>query len=111
MADVQIEENPVHIDGEDMSAIVAAIGELGKEAEPTEQQMLLKAAWWVLVLHWLEDDTTHFAFDSFLTLLGGKVLRHYRKVKKDAPARIDVVDQEHNTLASHELDESDNEDT
>ncbi|HXY43075.1 MAG TPA: hypothetical protein VEH29_02710 [Acidimicrobiales bacterium] len=110
MADVQVEENPVHIDNEDMAAIIDAIGELGKEAEPTGQKTLLKAAWWVLVLHWLEDDTTHFAFDTFLTILGTKVLRHYRKTKKDPPARIDVVDGDHNTLASKELDETDEDD-
>jgi hypothetical protein len=78
MADTLVEQNPVRIDDEDMDAILAAPRELERDPESTEQQAVLKAAWWVLVLHWLSDDAGHFAFDSFLNVLGHRVWKHYR---------------------------------
>lgn len=109
MADTLVERNPIRFDEEDMDAILAALRDLDRDPQPTDQEALFKAAWWVLVLHWLSDDATHFAFDSFLTVLGHKVWKHFRDREKDPPKRIDVLDAKGNTLASQEVEEPEGE--
>lgn len=105
MPDTLVERNSIWIDDGDMDAILAALRELDRDPEPTGQEGLLKAAWWVLVLHWLSDDASHFGFDSFLTLLGHKVWKHFRERDRDPPRRIDVLDANGNNVASQEITE------
>lgn len=50
MDKVLIERNASHIDVEDMAARVAIFDSLGVEASLTEQTILIKASWWVLIL-------------------------------------------------------------
>jgi hypothetical protein len=67
--------------------------------------MLLKAAWWVLTLHWVGDDLPHLGFDSLLTLLGQRVWRHYRDRGKVGPLRIEIRDADDEIIASHDIEE------
>ena len=83
--------------------ILAALEEAGVKAEATEQTTLLKAAWWVLVLHWVGDDLPHLGFDSMLTLLGQRVWKDYREYGKSPPARIDVYDSEDDVVGTIEI--------
>jgi hypothetical protein len=64
MVDTLVERNPIRFDGSDMDAILVALRDLDRDPEPTDQETLVKAAWWVLVLHWLSDDATHFALGA-----------------------------------------------
>lgn len=109
MPDTFVERNPVHVDDADMDFILASIRSLGRDPEPMDQKRSLKAAWWVLILHWLTDDGEHFAFDTFLTVVGTTVWKHFRERGKDPPARIDVVDIAGKPLASHAVEEPESE--
>jgi hypothetical protein len=107
--EVFVEENFAHMDAADTAAVVAALNELGVEAQATEQTTLLKAQWWVLILHWVGDDLPHLGFDSLLTLLGQRVCRHYRIRGTPGPARVDILDANDDVIASLEI-EGDDED-
>ena len=104
---VLIEENFAHIDESDMAVVLAALMELGVEAEATEQTTLLKAQRWVLVVHWIGDDLPHLGFDSLLTLLGQRVWRHFRELGKSGPTRIDVLDESDDVIASRDVEDGD----
>ena len=89
-----------------MAAILIDLGELGYSSEAMEQTTFLKAAWWVLVIHWVGGDLPHFGFDSTLTVLGRRVWKRYQDQGQDGPKRIDVVGADDNTIASHEIKSS-----
>ena len=55
---ILVEEDPVHIDHEAMTALIEEIESLGHEAEPTEQEFLFEDAWWDLVLRATTDATS-----------------------------------------------------
>ena len=109
--DVLVERNRTHMDNSDTAAILTALGDLGLTAEATEQTTILKAQWWVLTLHWIGDDLPHLGFDSMLTLLGQRVWRHYREVGKEGPSRIDAVDEDDETIASHNIEDEEPDDS
>ncbi len=109
-AKVFVEKNRVHMDDTDAAMVLAALEDLGIEAEATEQTTLLKASWWVLTLHWIGDDLPHLGFDSLLTLLGQRVLQHYRDNGKSGPSRIDVKDATDEIIVTHDI-ESDGPDS
>jgi hypothetical protein len=107
MTDILVEENSVHIDEADMTAILDGLREAGYSGEPAEQSTILKAAWWVIVLHWVGGDLPHLAFDSTLTLLAQRVWKHYKDQGKTPPTRIDLVDVNDNPIASQEISDVD----
>ena len=107
MTDILVEKNPSHIDEVQMTAILNDLRDLGYPSEAMEQSTILKAAWWVLVIHWVGGDLLHFGFDSTLTVLGQRVWKRYREQGKTGPKRIDVVDVDDNTIASHEIEYDD----
>jgi hypothetical protein len=100
-----VEQNHVHMDDADTAVVLAALEELGVQAEATEQTTVLKAAWWVLTLHWIGDDLPHLGFDSLLTLLGQRVWRHYRDLGKMGPSRIDIYNSEDEIITSHDIED------
>ncbi len=57
MAQLLIEENFQHLDGQDVESLIEAIAELGLSAEPTQPRGGTRSGDWALVLHWLRDDT------------------------------------------------------
>jgi hypothetical protein len=107
MPDILVEWDHSHISDAKMAEILLAFEEIGVSAEQTEQTTLLKAAGWVLVLHWVGDDLPHLGFDSLLTLLARRVWKHYRKSGGSPPARIDLYDADDDTVASIELKDED----
>ena len=84
---MQIQEDPAHIDSEDMDALVEALARAGTEAEPTEQREVLKAAWWVLVLYWIGAEQATVGFISQLKTVGSWIGRQYRFYAFDWGAR------------------------
>jgi hypothetical protein len=76
MPQLLIEENFRRIDSPDMEALIAALADLSLDAQPTEPRMIVKADWWVLVLHWLGDeshrdwlrDEAHTIFDEAMAV-------------------------------------------
>lgn len=108
---VLIEQNRVHMDDSDTAMVKAALEELGVAAEATEQTTLLKAQWWVLTLHWIGDDLPHLGFDSLLTLLGQRVWRHYRKINKAGPSRIDAIGTDNEIITSHDIKDEEPDDS
>ena len=112
MTDILVEKNPSHINEAEMAAIINDLLDLGYHSESTEQSNILKAAWWVLVIHWVGEDLPHLGFDSTLTVLGRRIWKRYRGRGQIGPKRIDVVDADDFTIASHEIefDEVDDDD-
>lgn len=56
MAQLLIEENFQHLDGQDVESLIEALAELGLRAEPTQPRTRTHSPGWTLVLHWLLDD-------------------------------------------------------
>lgn len=107
MAEILVQENAIHIDNADMAAILESLSENGLSAEAVKQSTWLKAAWWVLVLVWVGGDLSHMAFDKTLEDLAKKLRQHYKDRDKAPPARIDLVDESDNPIASLEIEEDD----
>ncbi len=99
------------MDDADTAMVLAALEELGVQAEATEQTTVLKAAWWVLTLHWIGDDLPHLGFDSLLTLMGQRAWRHYREIGKTGPSRIDIYDEHDAIIFSREIEDKEPDDS
>ncbi|WP_329563707.1 hypothetical protein [Kitasatospora sp. NBC_01266] len=69
MAQLLIEENFQHLDGQDVEALIEALAELGIRAEPTQPRTASRSGDWVLVLHWLGDDLGQITEDSVAAAL------------------------------------------
>ena len=93
-----------------MEYVVTVLEDEGFEAEPTDQKAIFKAAWWVVALQWVEGDLPHLAFDSALTILAGKLWKHYHAKTEAPPSRIDVYDAEGNAAISREVTEPEEDD-
>jgi hypothetical protein len=65
MAQLLIEENFQHLDGQDVEELIEALAELGLNAEPTQPRSTPERHGWVLILHWLRDDVEPIT-DEFL---------------------------------------------
>jgi hypothetical protein len=102
MATLLIEEHP-RIDPSDMQALLEIAREEGLEADQTPQTTSLKAAWWVLTLHWIADDSSHLAFDAILTTLAIKARRYFIKKGKTPPRRLDIKDRDGKIIGSIEV--------
>jgi hypothetical protein len=98
MAHILIEENFRHINGLDMEALIAAFRDQGISAEPTQRQTSHKNTRWVLVLHWLGNQTVLPATESAAVAVAGKIRELYR-IKREGvgedrprtpPMRIDL---------------------
>jgi len=107
MAEILVQENAIHIDDADMATILESLSENGLSAEAVKQSTWLKAARWVLVLVWIGGDLSHMAFDKTLEDLAKKHRQHYKDRDKAPPARIDLVDESDNPIASLEIEEDD----
>ncbi|MBV9024355.1 MAG: hypothetical protein JO362_11320 [Streptomycetaceae bacterium] len=98
MAHILIEENFRHIDGLDMEALIAAFRDQGISAEPTQRQTIRKGTRWVLVLHWLGNQTVLSAVESAAVAVADKVRELYRikrngvgeDQRRTPPIRIDL---------------------
>ncbi|WP_037607112.1 hypothetical protein [Streptacidiphilus rugosus] len=55
MAQLLIEENFEHLDGQDVEDLIEAFQALGLRAEPTQPRTAPQRRGWVLVLHWLRE--------------------------------------------------------
>jgi hypothetical protein len=114
MAQLLIEENFQHLDGEDVEELIEAFDALGLSAEPTQPRTAGPRHAWVLTLHWLPDDTA--ALDA--TLRDGSLadavrgaLRHPHPVGEDGtevrertlPRRIEIRDRRDRVLAQVDL--------
>lgn len=69
MAQLLIEENFQHLDGQDVESLIEALAELGLRAEPTQPRAGSRSGDWVLVLHWLGDDIGQIAEDGVAAAL------------------------------------------
>ncbi|MEZ0064597.1 hypothetical protein ABIA32_000585 [Streptacidiphilus sp. MAP12-20] len=71
MAQVLIEENFRHLDGQDVESLIEAFAGLGLRAEPTQPRSAPQRHGWVLTLHWLREDDEARIIDE--ALLAGVV--------------------------------------
>ncbi|MFG2846915.1 hypothetical protein ACGF12_27625 [Kitasatospora sp. NPDC048296] len=101
MAQLLIEENFQHLDGQDVESLIEALAELGLSAEPTQPRTGTRRGDWTLVLHWLRDDTGQITEDAVAAALvtavtevlgqqhpagpGGTIVRG-----RTLPVRIDI---------------------
>jgi hypothetical protein len=98
MAQILIEDNFQHIDGLDMEALIAGFAEQGFRAEPTQRQTSHKGAGWVLVLHWLGDETGRPAAEAALVAMVDSIRALYRikrsgvgeRTQRKPPVRMDL---------------------
>ena len=104
MTDLLVEMNHAHIDEVEMASILNDFRELGLQGDATEQSTLLKATWWVLVLHWVGSDVPHLAFDSILTVVAQRSWWRFRSRGEDGPKRIDVIDASDQVIISIEIE-------
>src|SRR5665213_1672749 len=91
MSKVQIEATALKIDDEDMVALITIFAEQGIEAEPVEQQTLLKGAWWVLALHVAGQNVEAYVESIPLQIIGARVVKHFRDRNRQPPRRIDLT--------------------
>lgn len=90
MTEVLIEENFVHIDGNDMSVVLAIVDRLGLDAEPTAPRHVSERHSWVLSLHWLAAGDPPAAVAAALPGVLAEICGHFRAVGKVPPARLSV---------------------
>ncbi|GAB2730706.1 hypothetical protein [Kitasatospora kifunensis] len=69
MAQLLIEENFQHLDGQDVELLIEALAELGLAAEPTQPRSVTRSGDWALVLHWLRDDVGKITEDAVAAAL------------------------------------------
>ncbi|MFI9274151.1 hypothetical protein ACIGXM_26105 [Kitasatospora sp. NPDC052896] len=69
MAQLLIEENFQHLDGQDVESLIEALAELGLSAEPTQPRTGSRNGDWALVLHWLRDDIGRITEDAVAAAL------------------------------------------
>jgi hypothetical protein len=69
MAQLLIEENFQHLDGQDVESLIEAFAELGLSAEPTQPRSGTRRGDWVLALHWLRDDIGQITGDAVAAAL------------------------------------------
>lgn len=69
MTALLIEENFQHLDGQDVESLIEALAELGVSAEPTQPRTSTRHDEWVLVLHWLRDETGQITDDALAAAL------------------------------------------
>jgi hypothetical protein len=105
MPDVQIHEDPVHIDADDMAAVIEAIRDSGADAEATPQGLEFKAAWWILVLAWIGAEQTLAGFVAQLSAIDRRVSQHYRAAGKTPPRRIELFAPDGSVIASVEVED------
>ncbi|MGF1431315.1 hypothetical protein [Kitasatospora sp. LaBMicrA B282] len=101
MAQLLIEENFQHLDGQDVESLIEALAEFGLSAEPTQPRTACRSGDWTLVLHWLRDDTgriTEDALAASLVLTVTRILGQEHAAgnggtsvrERTLPARIDI---------------------
>jgi hypothetical protein len=100
VAQILIEENFNHIDGQDMEELLEALTGLGLDAEPTQPRTPTgHGRGWVLVLHWLRDEPQHIMEDGFAAALTDAVHRVFGErrtpglapgLPRALPTRIDI---------------------
>jgi hypothetical protein len=101
MAQLLIEENFQHLDGQDVESLIEALAELGLSAEPTQPRTATRSGDWALVLHWLRDDTGRITEDAVAASLVMTVTRILGQVHsagaggtrvrgRTLPVRIDI---------------------
>ncbi|MBF9069495.1 hypothetical protein [Streptacidiphilus fuscans] len=104
MAQLLIEENFQHLDGQDVEDLIEAFEELGLRAEPTQPRSEPTRRGWVLTLHWLRDETetvTDPVLGAALASAVRDVLSKEHEVGcggtrvrgRTLPARIDIRDR------------------
>ena len=114
MAQLLIEENFAHLDGEDVEALIEAFAALGLNAEPTQPRSAGPRHRWVLMLHWLRDDTAPLDAtlrDGSLARAVRGALGHPHPVGEDGtevrertlPRRVEIRDRNDRVLAEVDL--------
>jgi hypothetical protein len=114
MPQLLIEENFQHLDGEDVEELIEAFGALGLSAEPTQPRSAGPRRGWVLMLHWLGNDTTPLDAslrDGSLADAVRGALGHPHPVGEDGtevrertlPRRIEIRDRGDRVLAEVDL--------
>jgi len=111
MAQLLIEENFQHLDGQDVESLIEALAELGLRAEPTQPRTGTHSGDWTLVLHWLMDDIAEITGDAVAAALVVAVTGALDQVHsvgyggtsvrgRTLPVRIDVRGRAGELLAS-----------
>ena len=90
MTEVLIEENFVHIDGEDMNVVLTVFDRLGLDAQPTAPRHVSERHRWVLSLHWLTRGQVSDPVDAALPGALAEIRRYYTEAGKVPPARLSV---------------------
>ena len=114
MPQLLIEENFQHLDGEDVEGLIEALRDLGLSAEPTQPRSGGGRRNWVLMLHWLADDTAPLDAtlrDGSLAATVRGALGHPHPVGEDGtqvrertiPRRIEIRDRNDRVLAEVDL--------
>ena len=94
MTEVLIEENFVHIDGDDMSTVLAIVDRLGLDAEPTAPRHVSERRRWVLSLHWLASGDLPEPVEAALPGVLAEICGYFQAEGKVPPARLAVYGQD-----------------
>ena len=111
MAQLLIEENFQHLDGQDVESLIEAFAGLGLRAEPTQPRTGTHSSGWTLVLHWLMDDVEEITGDAVAAALVAAVTGALGQVHavgyggtsvrgRTLPVRIDIRGRAGELLAS-----------
>ncbi|WP_327071169.1 hypothetical protein OG500_36555 [Kitasatospora sp. NBC_01250] len=90
MAQLLVEENFQHLDGQDVELLIEALAELGLTAEPTQPRTATRGDDWALILHWLRDDTEPITGDAVAAALVTSVARELCQAHAAGPGGTSV---------------------
>ncbi|MFF7635115.1 hypothetical protein ACFZB9_18460 [Kitasatospora sp. NPDC008050] len=90
MAQLLVEENFQHLDGQDVELLIEALAELGLSAEPTQPRTGTRGEDWALILHWLRDDTEPITGDAVAAALVTSVTQVLCQVHAAGPGGTSV---------------------
>ena len=100
MSEALVENDPGHIDPDDMTAIVAALDGIAVDAAPTREHRAEPADAWTLCLHWLQQGPVSADTEAALPAVLTRIREHYSTHDRTPPARLDVHGPDGDVLLS-----------
>ncbi|QMU70768.1 hypothetical protein [Streptacidiphilus sp. P02-A3a] len=100
MTEARIEEDPGHIDPDDMNAIIGALEYVAVTAETAPSATTDPHQDWTLTLHWLQNGPVSSDTEAALPHVLTRIREHYTLNGTTPPARLELHDHDHRVLAT-----------
>ncbi|GAA3840390.1 hypothetical protein GCM10022403_085800 [Streptomyces coacervatus] len=104
MAQILVEEDFVHIDGDDMNVVLDLLDELNLEAEPTAPRGGGKGRHWELTMYWQPTGSIPGSTVAGLPDTIARIRDHFVTAGKRPPSRVGVYGRDGSVLWTFQLD-------